>query len=189
MRKKVSVKSKRSTPSAVDPKHIWDHVKKSYTMDVKTEEADRIINSIEYLTKKFARHLVPLNIIYWMVYGGKKLKPTSSPDLIEFGKKVGRTKKRMKAEYQRSFIVKNGMVRGLVDAEEHADYELPRAASRLKSAYLNAQVVKSIVGDPADLDASRLEKTSIDQVSKIAKAIDNVGTHIKALLPPPSKTA
>ena len=50
-------------------------------------------------------------------------------------------------------------------------------------------MVKSIVGDPADLDASRLEKTSIDQVSKIAKAIDNVGTHIKALLPPPSKTA
>lgn len=182
-------KTKRNVAGVVDPKHIWNHVKVTYKIDLKVDEPDRVINAIEYLTKKFPKHLIPLNIIFWMVFGGARLKNQGSEDLLEFSKKVGRTKKRMKAVHHRSFVIKNGHVRGLVDAEEHADIELPRAASRLRSAYQNAQVVGSIVGDPADLDAGRLERTSVDQVTKITRAIDNMGAHIKALLPPASKTS
>lgn len=186
--RKKGAKAKRGEPAAIDPKHIERSVRKSYEFDKNLDENTRIINAIEHLTKRFPRHLVPINLIYWMVFGGPRLKPQANPEIVEFGKKVGRTKKKMKAVHKRSFIIKNGMVRGLVDAEEHADIEMPRAVSRLKSAYQNAQVVKSLVGDPEALDERKLERTSIEQVSKTARAIENMGNHIKALLPPPSKT-
>jgi hypothetical protein len=169
---------------AVSTEYIAKAVRKSYKVDLRVDENDRIVDAIEHLTRTYPKQMIPLPLVFWMCHGGKNLKRADTEEILRFGRKVSRAKKKMIVKHRRTFFIKAGMVRGLVDREEHATDELPKANKRLAQAYHNAQAVAGIVGNPDTLKMTEETREAIESAKKTIPVLDRMASVIRGLLPP-----
>ena len=153
-------------------------IKDVYATQIELDPKDRVVDAIELLTINYPGMTFPMNILFRMVNGGQKLLRQDSEEMTQFSKKVGRYRKYMITKYNRSFIICAGTIRGYVTREEHVEYVLPRAASRLASAINNATLVNQTVGNAETL---KLSSERRGNVSSFQKAVEQMRRSVPLL--------
>lgn len=161
--------------------HILRAVRKSYKVDTEIDESERVIDAIQHLTKTYPKIMIPLQLLYWMCFGGKRLISPESDKMETFKRRVAACRKKMIEKYDRSFMIKSGMCRGYVDREEHAVEELPKAQKKLVRSWQNANAISNIVGDS---DTLKLDSDRKSEIKKITLGIERMGTQMKLLEAP-----
>jgi len=164
--------------TGVNPDHIYRAVCKTYQPEIHLDVSDRIINGIEHLTHQYPDQAVPLNILYWMCFGGKKLKSQGSEDIERFKRQVSASQRKMWIKHSRSFRLAGGTVCGLTTREQHAVEALPRCKKAVVNKFQGLEIMAGIVGDVNTLQLPEAQK---EETRKILSSVKHIGQHVKAL--------
>lgn len=156
---------------------------------IKVNDRDRMVEAIEWLAINLPGHLVPLNLLHWMVHpdgDSKRLKPqkkdgVTTADFRKFAGDLGRIKGKMMEDKRKLFFIKDGKIRCYTSAEEIASIGLPKMFKRFEKSVNQLDRVKSLIGDTRDLDKKQMGEYAPGYIQRYFDIIESGKKQVEAL--------
>ena len=183
-KRKAKAKVLVMDPSAISVSAISRDVQRQYLHEDafknmgSVDERVRICDGIYYLMTEHPHIPLPMNLLYWMVNGGTKLKPIGNEEVERFSRRVSTCRDLMIQRYERSFEIKHGMIMGLVTREDHVA-PLRRASKAVIRSHRRQDAMLGIVGNPETLKLPEAEK---DFVRSVHQSVKGMTQAVKGLI-------
>lgn len=142
--------------------------KTKYASDESRCQRDRIIDALHWMMNHLPGGYVQMNVLYWLVFGGKSLKRMSNPEIkVRFTKAVQRTRYPLAEAYGPCYLhAERGSVCPLRNAEKIAEFAGEKTIRDAMSGAKRWDYFQSATGDPAKWKITDENRTILESVRK-----------------------